>query len=118
MKSLHSTNLIASLEIDPFTFTGLLIHLQRSKSGHATRLIAKTLRGHTLMTVDLSQSFRGGSLGVEVVPPVIGSQFIVGPKRSGSVLLFKQEELQGPHPRSLILQQMHGSPLAVIVSNS
>src|SRR5260370_39918458 len=53
-----------------------------------------------------------------VLPPVIGSQFIVGPKRSGNVLLFKQEELQGPHPRSLILQQMHGSPLAAIVSNS
>ena len=66
MKSLHMTNLIGSSEIDPFTFIGVVIRLQRSKSGHVTRLTAKTLRGHTLMTVDLSQSFRDGSLGVEV----------------------------------------------------
>ncbi len=63
MKSLHLTNLIGSLEIDPFTFTGVLIRMQWSKSGHAIRLTAKTLRGHTLMTVDLSQSFRDVSPG-------------------------------------------------------
>ena len=53
-----------------------------------------------------------------VQPPVIGSQFIVGPKRSGSVLLYKEEALQGLHPRSLIRLLIHGSPLVVIVSNS
>jgi len=63
VKSLHSTNLIASSGIDPFTFTGLVILLQRSKSGHATRLTAKTLRGHILMRVDLSQLFRVESPG-------------------------------------------------------
>jgi hypothetical protein len=66
VKSLHSTNLIALLGIDPFTFTGLVILLQRSKSGHATRLTAKTLRGHTLMTVDLSPSYKDVNLGAEV----------------------------------------------------
>ncbi len=53
-----------------------------------------------------------------VLPPVIGSQFIVGPKRSGNVLLFKLEgQLELPH-QSLTLQLIHGSPLLVIVSNS
>ena len=63
MKSLHLIDLIGSSEIDPFTFTGILIRLQRSKSGHVTRLTAKTLRGHTLMTVELSPSFRDVSPG-------------------------------------------------------
>ena len=63
MKSLHSTSLIGLSGIDPFTFTGVVIRLQRSKSGHVIRLTAKTLRGHTLMTVELSQSFRDVSPG-------------------------------------------------------
>ncbi len=67
MKSCHLTNLIALSGIDPFTFTGLVILLQRSKSGHATRLTAKTLRGHILMMVDLSQSCRVENLGAEGV---------------------------------------------------
>ncbi len=58
MKSLHWTNLIGSSEIDPFTFTGVLIRMQRSKSGRVTRLTARTLRGHTLMTVELNPSYR------------------------------------------------------------
>jgi hypothetical protein len=63
VKSLRSTNLIASLEIDPYTFTGLVTHLQRLKSGRATRLTVKTLRGHILMTVELSQSSRDANPG-------------------------------------------------------
>jgi len=50
--------------------------------------------------------------------PVLGSPYIVGPKRSGNVLLFKAEELLESPPRSLILLQMRGSPLVVTVSNS
>jgi hypothetical protein len=65
VRSLHLTNLIASSEIDPFTFTGLVIRLLRSKSGHVTRLTAKTLRGRTLMMVDLSPSFKDANLGGE-----------------------------------------------------
>jgi len=53
-----------------------------------------------------------------LLPPVIGSRFIVGPKRSGNALLFKAEELLESPPRSLILLQIHGSPLVVTVSNS
>lgn len=63
MKSLRSTKLIASLEIDPYIFTGLVILLQRSKSGRATRLTVRTLRGRILMTVALNRSFRDANRG-------------------------------------------------------
>jgi len=52
------------------------------------------------------------------LPPVIGSRYIVGPKRSGNVHLYRLEELLESPPPSLTLLLIHGSPLRVIVSNS